>query len=66
MKKLVMRFEEESGKSFKLELPDAKDGLTATEVNVFTQDILQKEILDRKVQGLAEAYLMKIEREELK
>lgn len=65
MKKLVMQFEEKDGKSFKIELPDAKDDITMAEVNAFTGDIIEKSILDRSVEGFTEAYLLNIERQEI-
>lgn len=65
MKKLVMQFEEKDGKSFKIELPDAKDDITMAEVNAFTGDIIEKSILDRSIEGFTEAYLLNIERQEI-
>ena len=65
MKKLVMQFEEKDGKSFKIELPDARDDITMAEVNAFTGDIVEKSILDRAVEGFTEAYLLNIERQEI-
>lgn len=65
MKKLVMQFEETSGKIFKIELPDARDDITMVEVNAFTGDIVEKSILDRAVEGFNEAYLLSIERQEI-
>lgn len=65
MKKLVMQFEEADGKSFKIELPDARDDITMVEVNAFTQDIMENAILDRTVEGFTEAYLLSIERQEI-
>lgn len=60
-----MQFEEADGKSFKIELPDAKEGITMVEVNAFTQDIVQKAILNRSVEGFTEAYLLNIERQDI-
>lgn len=65
MKKLVMQFEEKDGKSFKIELPDARDDITMAEVNAFTGDIIEKSILDRSIEGFTEAYLLNIERQEI-
>ena len=60
-----MQFEEKGDKSFKIELPDARDDITMAEVNAFTGDIIEKSILDRSVEGFTEAYLLNIERQEI-
>lgn len=60
-----MQFEQSDGKNFKIELPDAKEGLTMVEVQTFTEDILKKSILDRSVESFVEAYLLSIERQNI-
>ena len=65
MKKLVMQFEQSDGKNFKIELPDAKEGITMVEVQGFTNDIVGKAILDRDVENFVEAYLLSIERQDI-
>lgn len=58
-----MQFEQKDGKHFKIELPDAKEGITMVEVQNFTQDIVEKAILERNVESFVEAYLLSIERQ---